>query len=275
MLGKLLKYEMKASARTLLPLYAGTLIVATLCSIQMMLSFQKPNDTLVWLNLGDFTANDTISGLLFLLFFGLCVAITVLTIIIVIQRFNNSLVGNEGYLMFTLPATHVQLLGSKLMGAMLWSIIGVIVMFFSLIIISASGILLIWDTVSWSGVCSQLMEILKNIMPMMLSSTVFTFISLVATILLVYLSIMIAQTERFNNHRVIVAVVLFFVLSWFFAAVNTFVFQFLSEATLFHIMGDFIDNYNQVLIVSTAFEMVKCVTCFTGTIWLMKKKLNL
>lgn len=34
MLGKLLKYEMKASARTLLPLYLGTLIVAVICAVQ-------------------------------------------------------------------------------------------------------------------------------------------------------------------------------------------------------------------------------------------------
>lgn len=33
MLGKLLKYEMKASARTLLPLYIGTLAVALICGI--------------------------------------------------------------------------------------------------------------------------------------------------------------------------------------------------------------------------------------------------
>ena len=31
MLGKLLKYELKASARTLLPLYAGILILSLIC----------------------------------------------------------------------------------------------------------------------------------------------------------------------------------------------------------------------------------------------------
>ncbi len=32
MLGKLLKYEMKASARTLIPLYIGTLVAAVVCA---------------------------------------------------------------------------------------------------------------------------------------------------------------------------------------------------------------------------------------------------
>lgn len=33
MLGKLLKYELKASARTLLPLYAGILILSLVCGL--------------------------------------------------------------------------------------------------------------------------------------------------------------------------------------------------------------------------------------------------
>lgn len=35
MLGKLLKYEMKASARTLLPLYIGTLAVALFAAFRL------------------------------------------------------------------------------------------------------------------------------------------------------------------------------------------------------------------------------------------------
>ena len=129
MLGKLLKYEMKASARTLVPLYIGTLVVAAICSIQVALTFGQPNNADVWMSVGTFRTSSNVAGFLFLLFFGLCVAITVLTIMTVIQRFNTSLIGNEGYLMFTLPVTHAQLLSSKLIGAMLWSVIGTCVMF--------------------------------------------------------------------------------------------------------------------------------------------------
>ena len=89
MLGKLLKYEIKASARTLIPLYIGTLIVALVCSIQIMLSINSSNGNFA-MAVGSFEANNTLTGILFLLFFGLCVAITVLTIMTVIQRFNHS-----------------------------------------------------------------------------------------------------------------------------------------------------------------------------------------
>ena len=43
MLGKLLKYELKASARTLLPLYAGTLLIALVCGISMAVQTSNMN----------------------------------------------------------------------------------------------------------------------------------------------------------------------------------------------------------------------------------------
>ena len=52
----------------------------------------------------------------------------VLTAMIAIQRFNKSLIGDEGYLMFTLPVTHTQLLNSKLIASLLWVVVGTIVM---------------------------------------------------------------------------------------------------------------------------------------------------
>lgn len=61
-----------------------------------------------------FAGNSIILAFTFLLFFALCVAIVVLTAMIIIQRFNKNLIGDEGYLMFTLPVSHVQLLTSKL-----------------------------------------------------------------------------------------------------------------------------------------------------------------
>ena len=44
MLGKLLKYELKASARTLLPLYAGTLLIALVCGVSMAIRVDNMNE---------------------------------------------------------------------------------------------------------------------------------------------------------------------------------------------------------------------------------------
>lgn len=277
MLAKLLKYEMKASARTLVPLYIGTLIVALVCSVQMAL-FIADNRSGFAMTIGVFQVNNTLTGILFLLFFGLCVAITVLTIMTVIQRFNHSLIGDEGYLMFTLPVTHTQLLSSKFIGALIWSVIGSFVMFLSLMIISASGVMLGADAINWGELWNQLRYIIQDAIHPMLASGLYAFVSLAAGILLVYLSIMIAQTEKLNNHRVAAAVILFFLLNWLFGAVESILFVSVGNIGVpdgFRISNDFMWAYNMVMGCRIAFEAVKCVICFMGTKWLMQKKLNL
>ena len=91
MLGKLLKYELKATARTFLPLYGAILVV----SVVVRLAFSK------------FEHADLFMGISALTLFGLFVALAVLTLLVIVQRFNNNLLSDEGYLMFTLPvSTH-------------------------------------------------------------------------------------------------------------------------------------------------------------------------
>ena len=276
MLAKLLKYEMKASARTLIPLYIGTLVVAAVCSIQMAL-FVSESDGFM-MHIGSFQIDNMLTGIFFLMFFALCISITVLTIMTVIQRFNASLIGDEGYLMFTLPVTHTQLLGSKFIGAMLWSVIGIIVMFLSSFMISASGFIMNVDAIYWQDLWRQLSYIIQETVQPMLITIIYGFFSLAATILLIYLSIMIAQTEKLNNHRVAAAVILFFLLNWLFGAVESVLFVSINGIAVpdgFRISEDFMWAYNMVMACQIAFEAVKGIICFIGTKWLMQNKLNL
>ncbi|MBQ2035872.1 MAG: hypothetical protein II218_08185 [Peptococcaceae bacterium] len=277
MLAKLLKYEMKASARTLIPLYIGTLVVAAVCSIQMALFVSENRDGFM-MHIGSFQTDNMLTGIFFLMFFALCISITVLTIMTVIQRFNASLIGDEGYLMFTLPVTHTQLLGSKFIGAMLWSVIGIIVMFLSSFMISASGFIMNVDAIYWQDLWQQLSYIIQETVQPMLITIIYGFFSLAATILLIYLSIMIAQTEKLNNHRVAAAVILFFLLNWLFGAVESVLFVSINGIAVpdgFRISEDFMWAYNMVMACQIAFEAVKGLICFIGTKWLMQNKLNL
>ena len=277
MLVKLLKYEMKASARTLVPLYIGTLVVALVCSIQMAL-FVAENRNGFTMRVGSFQTDNMLTWILFLMFFALCISITVLTVVTVIQRFNTSLIGDEGYLMFTLPVTHTQLLSCKLIGALLWSIIGGFVMFLSLLLISASVLVINVDAIYWNDLWQQISYVIQDVLPPMLVSGIYGFVSLVATILIVYLSIMIAQTEKLNNHRVAAAVVLFFLLNWLFGTVEGILFSSTGAIGVpdgFHISDDFMWAYNMIMVCRIVFTTVKSVICFIATKWMMQNKLNL
>ncbi len=75
-----------------------------------------------------------------LVYFGLCVAIAVVTFLVVVQRFYKGLLGQEGYLMFTLPVPTWQLTLSKLLGATIMTILSGIVGILSVFILGSAGI---------------------------------------------------------------------------------------------------------------------------------------
>jgi hypothetical protein len=102
MLGKLMKYEIKATARVFLPVYAA-LIVSSLTSLLFHhVKFSWP------------------AGISYSIMGGLIVAVIVISLILTLQRFYKNLLGPEGYLMFTLPVGVDHLVLSKLLTSALW-----------------------------------------------------------------------------------------------------------------------------------------------------------
>lgn len=112
MLTKLLKYEYRATARFLLPLYLGVLFLIMLNVIFMRLgnSFAALSGTSLY------TAGIAILTVLCVLGFW---AIFVISLVIAVQRFYG-LLGMRGYLMFSLPVTADQLIASKLICSVSW-----------------------------------------------------------------------------------------------------------------------------------------------------------
>lgn len=119
MLGKLMKYEMQAMGRVFLPLYGALIILAILNRVLISLKLTLP-----------IAIGGTVYGLLM---GGICV----LTLVLTLQRFSKSLLGNEGYLMFTLPVSTDNLILSKLFSAFIWSILSALTLGISIVIISA------------------------------------------------------------------------------------------------------------------------------------------
>lgn len=132
MLGKLLKYEFKATGRTLFPLYCVLLAFAVIIKLFLLggYSNQPPSDNF--------------KGILFvisILGYGFSMAaIFVVTFFIIIQRFYKNLLGDEGYLMHTLPVAPWQNIMSKLLAAMAWTIVSGIVALLTIFIFSLGTI---------------------------------------------------------------------------------------------------------------------------------------
>ena len=118
MLRKLMKHEFRATGRILLPLF-GILLLTALAA-RFSVGFLLETDS--WfLNL--------VGGLLTTAF-GLAIfAVCLMAIITMVNRFRTNLLGDEGYIMFTLPASVHQHVWSKLIVSSVWFIItGVVVM---------------------------------------------------------------------------------------------------------------------------------------------------
>ena len=291
MLGKLLKYELKASARTLLPLYAGTLLIALICGVSM--AVQTSNMNKFHQSMADGVAvtfssfSNPVDGDLYtfigfgmLLVFAFCVAVTVLTIMSVVQRFNHGIAGNEGYLMFTLPVKHETLLASKLLGALLWSLASLLVFFLVGVLIGGPSLFVEREFFDWAFFWERVQELFRyyNPMPSMLLTAVNAVLSLVSVILTIYLSIMIGQMEQFNKYRVAVAVAAFFVIHWIFGLVESLLFglpgiNMMPEGAAR--VSDLYNGYYFIVGSDCLFTAALCVLCFFGTAWMMKKKLNL
>ena len=109
MLGKLMKYEFRATAIYFLPIYVVLVLVSGLRYVVSLISQKFSNG---------FSAFSGFSHSAIYLLLALGLAIT--TFIVIIIRFYKNLLGTEGYLMFTLPVSVEQNILAKLIPSVVW-----------------------------------------------------------------------------------------------------------------------------------------------------------
>lgn len=262
MFTKLLKYELKSSARTLLPLYLGILVVSVFCGFFVADGLGGMSG---WLS------DSFLGGVIVLLLFALYVAMGVLTVVSIVGRFNSSLLGDEGFLMFTLPVSTTMLLSSKLMTAMIWCFCGGLVGILSTLIMGLVTALLnleyfnlmeIWESFVmainyWTG--EQVIYVFEMIL--------LSFVAMAGVILTAYLAMMIGQLQRFSRHRVAVSFLAFFLISWAFSWLGEPIAQLWYSLEIF--------SFGANLHFTFLAQILQTVVVFLGVDYLMKKYLNL
>lgn len=137
MLGKLIKYDLKALAKILAPLWGVLLVMGLIFGISIRSNLDGIGNTMIVFSLVVIVA--------------VIVAIFVMNVIIVIQRFWNGLLQEEGYLMFTLPVTTRSLILSKVISALIISCgTALVISLLGVEIIAISPVKLM-DTVTYFG----------------------------------------------------------------------------------------------------------------------------
>jgi len=136
-IGKIIKYEFKHSARILLPLYGVLLILGLITGLSVNLDYNKVlesgNGNFVFnLSTQDHEAyRSLITFFLILTLIALTTAVLVVTIVTLVRRFKQSMLGEEAYLNLSLPATMGEQLWGRFIMDFGWMIMSLVVIILS------------------------------------------------------------------------------------------------------------------------------------------------
>lgn len=286
MLGKLIKYELKATSRWFLPLYCGIIIFAIFSKISTVVINLEDIKHLSYNNpLVELIVNTAmlISGFLYSF---VIITTIVMTFVIAIRRFYKNLLSDEGYLMFTLPISSHNLILSKLLTTIIWYTCSILVIIFSLFILIVNKDFLHVMSLLSTALLFFFNEIQKY--PSFISFFVLIlinlFISIPYLVLMIYASISIGHTR--NSHKVLYSFGAFLGLDIIISIVSNiisfiFFFPYFNSFKIYDSYGAFnsihsiFGSLNSFLIFSLFLSIALCVGFYFITNYILSKKLNL
>lgn len=129
MLGKLMKYEFKATWKLLVPMDIFLVVMSILAYIMMKLSFSSSDNELV-----------VMTEMLVMVSYVLSMfVIVIVTLIYLIYRFYVSVYGDEGYLLHTLPVDKHHIIIAKVLASVIWIVINNLLIYLSILLLFTSS----------------------------------------------------------------------------------------------------------------------------------------
>ena len=273
MLGKLIKYDLKALNRFLVIIHAF-LILSALAGrffLTSRIQFTEVSDT-----------TSLMMMLCFTLYFLIVAGVVFGTEMIIAVKFYKNLFSNEGYLSRTLPVTPGQHLLAKTIAGTVWCIIDVVLIFLSLWIVIMTPSVTSAYNANKAEVLGQL-GITGDITPAFLigSLVLIVLIGAVSSVVMIYASI--AMGQLFSNHRILGAVVSYFiittVLSIFSLLVMTVTGFFSRYMPAASQNGTLDFNFAEYMIylckVTVGLSIVTSILLYIFTYYIIRKKKNL
>ncbi len=281
MLGKLIKHELRATARIMLPVYGAVLALAVMANISLRL---LQNDLAPILEM--------LLGLILSAFgIGLFAAMAV-TVVLLIRRFYMNYLKDEGYLMHTLPVSVHSLIWSKTIVSCLWIIATMLVCWLSMLttalIQSGTALAELFEdfptaqelvySLNQVGISVQQLELLGALMLALL------VVGSVVSCLQFYAAMSLGQ--MFANNKVLLSVVFYLVINFAVSTLFTIVFSTAigaiyaaggeqALASYLDSASKSLDFFNTLLGFGLVFSLIEGVAFYLIT-WLgLKKKLNL
>lgn len=265
---KLIKYELRATARPLLSLYAMLLLISLFNHFFWTREVGSANESI------DFLIS--LFGVIGSVLFGFLIsAVLALTVALMIQRFYRNLLGDEGYLMFTLPVPTWKLIASKAVVSAVWVVA-------SFIAIAAAGTMATMSAGEFlQNFGSAIRELFAALLPGRLSAaeTFFSFQLLMMFVLLLFDVILavyaaIAIGHLWQRHRILGAFLAFNGI-WILAVVILVNVLYRISGVMKPWIGDDVSGINGLLAVINVMGILSAAVCFFVTLRILSRKLNL
>lgn len=281
---KLCKYEFKSIARTLLPIYLAVVIVSLINAVSFSL-----NDLFGASGFFGAAGDGWLVGLMqlvmMLAYFGVMVALFVLTLVVILQRFYKGLLCSEGYLMFTLPVKPWQLIAAKGTAAFVISLISTAAAGISILLLvcgvynPTEVLSTLLDPRVWAQAISELNRTFPKwgayVLLYGVEILLLTIVSGMAALFQMYVSMALGHLA--HKHRILMSVAAYLAISMllsFISGAGMMVLDRMNLSVLFFGLSS--DAAAQFVILSLLFwELLQLAAFFFGTERILSKKLNL
>ena len=270
MLGKLLKYELKATARWFLPLYIALIVLTLLNKLTMVIELP---DLLVF----------NILEILLIIFYVLIIVFTALaTMILLIVRFYKNLHTDEGYLTHTLPVKPSTQLNCKILSGCIWTVSSFFMQMISLFILFAGeGIFTeVFDAFGEMGEYLKDAGLFDNFLVTVVIFAVTMLISVFYSLLMMYCSISVGSL--FSQHKIIGAIVVYFIINFVIQLISMVLMFFGMESSIMYDIAtvedfsvEIFNIMNIIMLISCGLTMVCSAVFYFLSHFVISKKLNL
>ncbi len=197
MLGKLIKHELRHSARYTMAVYTAAAILSLIMGLSLLSSA-------TWLGVMSCFA-------LYVVGFGA----VIVTLVSVIKNFYDTLFGRQGYLTLTLPVKCSTLLISKVIVSFIWIVVSFAVMALTLIMIffyakekSSGYFTLVSDAISLSGIL-EVLPSASTVIKLLLVAALWAIITIFTYVGFVYFTVTVANTRVLQSHPKILGGIVF------------------------------------------------------------------
>jgi hypothetical protein len=276
MILKLFKYDFMNIGKKLIPFYIAALVIGVINRILLLTSTISSIE-----NENNFMAIFG-SPLLYFAYFVVIIGIFCMTVFVIISRYNSSIYGNEGYLTNTLPLKPYQIIWAKLINFLIWIFISYFIIFVSLFILFPFDFF-VRNIIEQPDFYQDLNHMTKYILsskytPIFILQLVYNFFSHIQRILMLFLSITIANL--FKSYKVVAGVIAFFLISTIFSFIgSSLTFSLVKDVNLTEIYDEISPFFYNLLknanILSIVYSIISSAILFYTIHYLHTHNLDL